>query len=72
MLLLRKWRNAIFVGIICLGIGVFLGRLTISGPEPAHESRHDYEIYITCMSLYRDVAACADVMRKLAREHVDN
>ena len=72
MLLLREWRIAIFVGIICLGVGIFLGRSTISGREPAHESRHDYEIYITCMNLYRDVAACGDVMRKLAREHVEN
>jgi hypothetical protein len=69
---LSEWRVAIVVGVVCLGLGVFLGRLTVSAPEPGYESKHDYEIYITCMNLYRDVATCADVMRKLARERVEN
>lgn len=72
MRLLNEWQIAIAVGIVCLGLGVFLGRLTASAPEPSHESKHEFEIYITCMNLYRDVAACADVMKKLAREHVEN
>lgn len=71
MRLLSEWRIAIVVGIVCLGVGVFLGRLTVSGPEPGHESGHEFEIYITCMNLYRDVAGCAEVMKKLAREHVE-
>jgi hypothetical protein len=72
MRLSREWRIAIIVGIVCLGVGVLLGRLTLSSPEPAYESKHEYEIYITCMNLYRDVPVCADVMRKLARERVEN
>ena len=71
MNLLSERRIAAVVGIACLGAGVFLGRLTLAGPEPGYMSKHEFEIYTTCMNLYRDVAGCADVMKKLAREHVD-
>ena len=67
----REWRIVIVVGIICLGVGVFLGRRTVSISEPSYASRHEYETYITCMNLFRDVPACADVMKKLARERVE-
>lgn len=60
----------IVVGIVCLGVGVFLGRRIVSIAEPSYASKHEYETY-TCMNLFRDVPACADVMKKLARERVE-
>lgn len=65
ILLLREWRTPIVVGIVCLGVGVLLGRLTASAPRPRDVSVHT-ETFSTCMALYRDVAGCAEVMRRLA------
>jgi hypothetical protein len=70
MRLLREWRIAIVVGIVCLGAGVFLGRLTTSASRPRDVSV-DSETYTTCMALYRDVAGCADVMKRLAGNRAD-
>ena len=70
MRLLREWRIAIVVGIVCLGAGVFLGRLTTSASRPRDVSV-DSETYTTCMALYRDVAGCADVMKRLAGYRAD-
>jgi hypothetical protein len=66
MRLLREWRIVIVVGIVCLGVGILLGRLTVSVSRPRDVSV-DSEIYTTCMYVYRDVAGCAEVMRKLTR-----
>jgi len=66
MRLLREWRIVIVVGIVCLGVGVFLGRSTVSVSPPSDLSVN-FEAYTTCMYIYRDVAGCAEVMKKLAR-----
>jgi hypothetical protein len=68
--LLREWRIAILVGIVCLGVGFLLGRFTASASRPRDVS-FDTETYHTCMYLYRDVAGCAEVMKKLAGNHAE-
>jgi hypothetical protein len=70
MRLWREWRIVIVVGIICLGVGVVLGRLTVSVSRPRDVSVVT-EIYTTCMYVYRDVAGCAEVMKKLAGNRVE-
>jgi hypothetical protein len=70
MRLLHEWRVVIVVGIVCLGAGVFLGRLTTSASRPRDVSI-DSETYTTCMALYRDVAGCAEVMKRLASNRPD-
>lgn len=65
ILQLREWRTLIVVGIVCLGVGFILGRLTASGSRP-HDVSIDTQTYHTCMYLYRDVAGCAEVMKRLA------
>jgi hypothetical protein len=70
MRLLREWRIVIVVGIVCLGAGVFLGRLTTSISR-SRDVSVDSETYATCMALYRDVAGCADVMKRLANNRAD-
>ena len=62
----REWGIFIVVGIVCLGIGVILGRATVSVSPPSDVSVN-FEAYTTCMYVYRDVAGCAEVMRKLTR-----
>jgi hypothetical protein len=61
---LREWRIIIVVGIICLGVGVVLGRKTASGSRLSDVSI-DSKTYTTCMALWRDEADCAEVMKKL-------
>jgi hypothetical protein len=68
--LLREWRTPIVVGIICLGVGFFLGRFTASASRPRDMS-FNTETYHTCMYLYRDVAGCAEVMKRLAGDHAE-
>jgi hypothetical protein len=63
--LLHEWRTLILVGIVCLGVGFFLGRFTASSARP-HDVSLDTQTYHTCMYLYRDVAGCAEVMKRLA------
>jgi hypothetical protein len=63
--LLHEWRTFILVGIVCLGVGFFLGRFTASPARPRDVSI-DTQTYHTCMYLYRDVAGCAEVMKRLA------
>jgi hypothetical protein len=70
MRLLHEWRVAIVVGIVCLGAGVFLGRLTTSDSRPRDVSI-DSETCATCMALYRDIAGCAEVMKRLASNRPD-
>jgi hypothetical protein len=70
MRLWREWRIVIVVGIICLGVGVVLGRLTASVSRPRDVSVAT-ETYTTCMYLYRDVAGCAEVMKNLAGNRVE-
>jgi hypothetical protein len=70
ILLLREWRTPVVVGIVCLGVGILLGRLTASGSRP-HDVSFDTETYHTCMYLYRDVAGCAEVMKRLAGNRAD-
>jgi len=65
ILLLREWRTLIVVGIVCLGVGVLLGRLTASASR-SRDVSVDTETFSTCMALYRDVAGCAEVMRRFA------
>jgi len=72
MLLLREWRIVVVVGIVCLGIGVVIGRITASGPQTSDVSV-DSKTYSTCMALWRDVAGCAEVMKRLnAWSHSDD
>ena len=66
----REWRIVIVVGIVCLGVGVVLGRLTVSVSRP-HDVSVNTETYTTCMYLYRDVAGCAEVMKRLAGTRVE-
>jgi hypothetical protein len=68
--LLREWRTPIVVGIICLGVGFFLGRFTATASRPRDMSSNT-ETYHTCMYLYRDVAGCAEVMKRLAGDHAE-
>jgi hypothetical protein len=70
MRLLHEWRVVIVVGIVCLGAGVFLGRLTTSASR-SRDVSIDSETYATCMALYRDVAGCAEVMKRLASNRAD-
>jgi len=70
ILLLREWRTPVVVGIVCLGVGILLGRLTASGSRP-HDVSFGTETYHTCMYLYRDVAGCAEVMKRLADNRAD-
>jgi hypothetical protein len=70
MRLLHEWRVVIVVGIVCLSAGVFLGRVTTSTSRPRDVSI-DSETYATCMALYRDVAGCAEVMKKLTSNRAD-
>jgi hypothetical protein len=62
-----KWRTFVVAGIVCLGIGFFLGRFTTSASRPRDVSL-DTQTYHTCMYLYRDVAGCAEVMKRLAAD----
>ena len=64
MRLPRELRLAFVVGIICLGVGVVLGRITASGSRGSDVSV-DSKTYSTCMALWRDVADCAEVMKRL-------
>ncbi len=64
MRLLREWRIAIVVGIVCFGLGVLLGRITASGSWTSDVSV-DSKTYSTCMALWRDVTDCAEVMKRL-------
>jgi hypothetical protein len=64
MELLREWRIVIVVGITCLSVGVVLGRITASGSRLSDVSV-DSKTYATCMALWRDVADCAEVMKRL-------
>ena len=70
MQLWHAWRIVIVVGIVCLGVGVVLGRLTVS-VSPPRDVSVNFKTYTTCMYLYRDVAGCAEVMRKLSGIRVD-
>jgi hypothetical protein len=70
VLLLREWRNLIVVGIVGLGIGFLLGRFAASGSRP-HDVSIDTQTYHTCMYLYRDVAGCAEVMKRLAGDRAE-
>jgi len=63
MQLLREWRIVIVVGIICLGVGIVLGRITASGSRS--DVSIDSKTYTTCMALWRDVGDCAEVMKRL-------
>jgi len=60
----REWRIVIAVAIICLGLGFILGRTTASGSRVSDVSV-DSKTYSTCMALWRDVADCAEVMKRL-------
>jgi len=64
MRFLHEWRIVIVVGIACLGGGVILGRMTAPGPGVSGVSL-DSKTYSTCMALWRDVADCAEVMKRL-------
>ena len=64
MRLPREMQLLIGVGIICLGVGVVLGRITAPGPRTSDVSL-DSKTYSTCMALWRDVADCAEVMKRL-------
>jgi hypothetical protein len=66
--LVREWRIVVVVGIVSLGVGFLLGRFTASDSRP-HDVSFDTETYHTCMYLYRDVAGCAEVMKRLAGDH---
>jgi hypothetical protein len=70
VLLLREWRNLIVVGIVGLGIGFLLGRFAASGSRP-HDVSIETQTYHTCMYLYRDVAGCAEVMKRLAGDRAE-
>jgi hypothetical protein len=70
MRLWREWRIVIVVGIICLGVGVVLGRLTVSVSRSRDVSVVT-ETYTTCTYVYRDVAGCAEVMKNLAGNRVE-
>jgi hypothetical protein len=70
ILLSREWRNLIVVAIIGLGVGFLLGRFTASGSRP-HDVSIETQTYHTCMYLYRDVAGCAEVMRRLAGDRAE-
>jgi len=65
MMMLREWRTFIVVGIVCFGVGFFLGRSITSASRPRDVSINT-ETFSTCMALYRDVAGCAEVMKRLA------
>ncbi len=68
MQFLHEWQNAIVVGIICFSVGVALGRITASASRS--DVSVDSKTYATCMALWRDVADCAEVMKRLnAWEH---
>jgi hypothetical protein len=56
----------IVIAIACLGAGALLGRSTVS-VHPPSEAAINFETYTTCMYLYRDVAGCAEVMKRLTR-----
>ena len=60
----RDWQIVIVVGVICFGIGVAVGRTTASGARTSDVSV-DSKTYSTCMALWRDVADCAEVMKRL-------
>jgi hypothetical protein len=68
--LLHEWRTLILVGIACLGVGLVVGRFTASPSRP-HDVSFDTQTYHTCMYLYRDVAGCAEVMKRLAGNPVE-
>jgi hypothetical protein len=65
MQFLHEWRIVIVSGIICFGVGVVVGRISASDSHP-HDVSLNTQTYHTCMYLYRDVPACAEVMRRLA------
>jgi hypothetical protein len=56
-------RTLIVAGIVWLGAGFLLGRFTASASRP-----HDVasETYHRCIYLYREVAGCAEVTKRLA------
>jgi hypothetical protein len=68
--LLREWRTLIVVGIVWLGVGFLLGQFTASASRP-HDVSFATETYHTCIYLYRDVAGCAEVMKRLAGNHAE-
>jgi len=70
VLSVREWRAVIVAGIVCLGVGFLLGRFSASPSQPRDMS-FDTETYHTCMYLYRDVAGCAVVMKRLAGNHAE-
>jgi hypothetical protein len=66
--MLSSWRERLLVivaGIVCLGVGVFFGRIIGPGAHP-HDVSVNTQTYHTCMYLYNDVPGCAEVMKRLA------
>jgi hypothetical protein len=63
--LLRLRRTLIVVGIGWLGVGFLPGRFVASASRP-HDVSFASETYHRCISLYRDVAGCAEVTKSLA------